>query len=288
MKSVAVGIFISTMLCFNGSLLAQDLRLPPSNKAALKSAFVFVPGGCFKMGDDAERGAHPAHPVHDVCLNGFYMGKYEVTVGEFKTFTRETGYKTEAEKTGGCLFWMRKGWRKAPGVVWKRPGFVQTDDHPVTCVTWHDASAYIQWKQKKAGLDFRLPTEAEWEYAARGGGKRMMLYDEDDTAHLDQHAWFHANSDGQTHAVGLKKPNGLGLYDMSGNVWEWVQDRYSTSYYAESEKNNPQGPETGTGRVIRGGSWYGAPRDIRAAHRNWTYASKRYNSLGFRLVLENP
>ncbi len=285
MKAILASMLIGSTLCFSSSLFAKDKAFSPLFVSDQEETLVFIPGGCFKMGDEDERGVHPAYPVHEVCLNDFYMEKYEVTVGEFRQFVRDTAYKTEAEKTGGCLFWMRKGWRKAEGVVWKRPGFVQTDAHPVTCVSWNDVVAYIQWYRIKTGLDFRLPTEAEWEYAARGGGKRITEHNADD---LDQYAWFQANANGRTHVVGLKKPNGLGLYDMGGNVWEWVQDRYSASYYAQAEKDNPQGPDEGEGRVIRGGSWYGSSKGIGAAHRNWTYAFKRYNSLGFRLVLESP
>ncbi len=116
----------------------------------------------------------------------------------------------------------------------------------------------------------------------------MALVEKKDTSYLEDYAWFRINSRGRTHVVGTKKPNGLGLYDMQGNVWEWVQDRYSDTYYAQAERDNPQGPNEGAGRVIRGGSWYVAPQGLGAAHRNWTYPFKRYNSLGFRLVLEKP
>lgn len=236
------------------------------------------------MGDALSGGPHPSRPVHEVCVSDFYLGKYEVTVGDFRHFVNEMQYRSDAEKDGGCLTWMGTGWRKYEGIVWKRPGFSQSEEHPVVCITWYDVSAYIDWMREKTGLNYRLPTEAEWEYAARSGGKQIK--GPGLSAELKQRAWFRGNADGKPHAVGQKKANGLGLHDMSGNVWEWVQDRYHKDYYAMSPKDNPKGPDTGTGRVMRGGSWYNPPQGIRATHRNWTYAFKRYTSLGFRLALE--
>ena len=250
-----------------------------------KQGLVFVKGGCFEMGNIFGSGRSYEKPVHEVCVDGFYMGKYEVTVGEFKAFARETGYKTDAEKEGGCLYWMGRGWRKDRTVIWNRPGFSQTDRNPVTCVSWNDASAYLTWKREKTGLHYRLPTEAEWEYAARSGGKRESLAGTGNTLEVDGYAWFRKNSEGRPHPVGQKKPNGLGLYDMSGNVWEWVSDRYHADYYQRSPRKNPKGPVSGKGHVMRGGSWYVIPKGIQTVHRNWTHSYKRYNSLGFRLSL---
>ncbi len=235
------------------------------------------------MGDDFSEGPHPGKPVHEVCISDFYLAKYEVTVADFRDFVKATAYLTDAEKDGGCLSWMGTGWRKYEGVVWKRPGFSQTARHPVVCISWQDASAYILWKREQTGLHYRLPTEAEWEYAARSGGKYVKGPGDD--RELKHYAWYRDNAEGKTHAVGQKKANGLGLHDMSGNVWEWVQDPYDKDYYAHSPRNNPQGPATGKGRVMRGGSWYNPPQGLRATHRNWTHAFKRYTSLGFRLAL---
>ncbi|MFQ5544154.1 MAG: formylglycine-generating enzyme family protein [Nitrospiria bacterium] len=194
--------------------------------------------------------------------------------------------KTDAEKEGGCLYWRRRGWRKDTTVTWSRPGFSQTDRNPVTCVSWNDANTYLTWKREKTGLSYRLPTEAEWEYAARSRGKRESLAGTGNTLEIDGYAWFRQNSEGRPHPVGQKKPNGLGLYDMSGNVWEWVADQYhAAGYYQHSPRKNPKGPVSGKGYVIRGGSWYVIPKGIRTAHRNWTYSYKRYTSLGFRLSL---
>ena len=274
---------------------AQNRAAPKDRPSAAKrvglaerlrrDGLVFIPGGCYEMGDLFDVGPHDEKPVHEVCVDDFYLSRYEVTVGDFKAFAADTGYKTEAERDGGCLFWMGRGWRKDPTVVWNRPGFAQTDRNPVTCVSWNDVNAYVAWKRKKTGLPYRLPTEAEWEYAARSGGKRELLAGTDDLVERDAYAWFRENAAGKPHPVGLKRPNGLGLYDMSGNVWEWVADRYRADYYRFSPRINPRGPDTGKGRVMRGGSWYVIPGGIRTAHRNWTYPHKRYNSLGFRLSL---
>lgn len=288
MKVFFTRILITIPLIFSGTLLALDTPDPIEALENPENKFVFVPAGCFEMGDFLEDATHSAMPVHEVCLNGFYIGSFEVTVGDFKLFAHETGYKTEAEREDGCLSWMRTGWRKGVEITWKRPGFLQTDRHPVTCVSWQDVSEYLEWKRLKTGWVYRLPTEAEWEYAARGG-----VFPLKSSAHLkgmkfDQSAWYSINAGETTHPVGEKKANGLGLYDMSGNVWEWIQDRYSETYYASAEKHNPPGPETGKGRVMRGGSWYVSSAGLRPSHRNWTYEEKRYTSLGFRLVLEKP
>lgn len=286
MEVIIARILITISLLFSGTLLALDMPSPLEISLDHEIPFVLVPAGCFKMGNFLEDAIHSAIPVHEVCLNDFYIGKYEVTVGDFKIFIHETGYKTDAEREDGCLSWMKTGWRKGLEVNWKRPGFLQTDKHPVTCVSWQDVSEYLEWKRQKTGLRYRLPTEAEWEYAARGGGLHMKFSSR--PKEMNQYAWYSTNANKKTHPIGKKKSNGLGLYDMSGNVWEWTQDRYSETYYASAERSNPQGPETGKGRVMRGGSWYVSAQGLLPSHRNWTYPNKRYTSLGFRLVLEKP
>ncbi|MBF0564110.1 MAG: formylglycine-generating enzyme family protein [Nitrospirae bacterium] len=119
-----------------------------------------------------------------------------------------------------------------------------------------------------AGSKYRLPTEAEWEYAARSGGKSEKYAGTSDINNLKDYAWYSENSGNQTHPVGTKKPNGPGLYDMSGNVWEWVQDWYKENHYDESPRDNPEGPSGGEHRVLRGGSWYSEPQSVRASNRN--------------------
>lgn len=237
------------------------------------------------MGDQSEeKHLHPA-PLHEVCVDDFFIGKFEVTVEEFMIFIQDSQYKTDAERDGGCLLWTGSRWKKGSTVKWSRPGYSQTQKHPVVCISWNDAREYVAWKKRKTGLDYRLPTEAEWEYAARSGGKEETVSGTGDHRETDRYAWYWDNSGKMPHRVGQKEPNGLGLYDMSGNVWEWVQDWYDDDYYNEGEKSNPMGPSSGIGKVMRGGSWYVIIKNVRTFHRNWSYPHKRYSSIGFRLAL---
>ena len=133
---------------------------------------VFVKGGCFDMGDTFGDGRDNEKPVHNICISDFYMGKYEVTVGQFKRFTNATDYRTEAEKGDGCYYWTGSKVEIDRDKNWRNPGFVQTDTHPVVCVSWNDTSAFLEWVSRQSNKSYRLPTEAEWEYAARSSGKK--------------------------------------------------------------------------------------------------------------------
>lgn len=219
--------------------------------------FVFVKGGCFMMGSNM--GDKSARPVHEVCLDDFYLGKYEVTQGE---------------------------WSK---VVGKNPAnFKKGDFYPVENVSWNDVQDYIRQLNQLNTKIYRLPTEAEWEYAARSGGKKEE-YSGGNNA--DVVAWYSGNSGGKTHPVGQKQPNGLGFYDMSGNVYEWCSDWYREGYYSKSPRNNPQGPssggfnlfEWGLTKVSRGGSWDSPMTFMRLADRGWFGRSNKFNDVGFRL-----
>jgi formylglycine-generating enzyme required for sulfatase activity len=214
---------------------------------SLPPGMVFVEGGTFQMGSNS--GDDDEKPVHTVTVSSFFMDKTEVTQAEYRK------------------------------VMGKNPShFSGCDDCPVEQVSWYDANEYA----KKVGK--RLPTEAEWEYAARGGSKSKG-YTYSGSNDIDAVGWYIRNSNSKTHPVAQKQPNELGLYDMSGNVWEWCSDWYSDSYYRSSPKNDPQGPNSGVFRVLRGGNWYYYDNGCRVADRSWLAPDYRSSYNGFRLVL---
>ena len=242
---------------------------PASRAHPTEPAMIKLSGGMFSMGDKNgsgdERSLHSLvplpdrsqdeRPLHLVELSSFSIGKYLVTFEEYDTFCEATG----KEKPGD------HGWGR--------------ERRPVINVSWHDALAYCKWLNEQTGQYYRLPSEAEWEYAARGGSQsRGYTYAGSDM--LRSVGWYTGNSSGSTHPVGQKQPNELGLYDMSGNVWEWVADWYGV--YPAGPVTNPQGPPTGNSRVIRGGCWYSL--SCRLAKRNRTSQHDRNYYIGFRLA----
>ena len=259
--------------------------------------FVAVDGGCFSMGDTFGDGEQDEKPVHKTCVSDMAMSKYDITVGQFRRFVESTNYRTEAENGGGCFIYNGKDWKKQVGNNWKTPGFTQNDLHPVTCVNWNDAQAFVKWMNTLGLRRYRLPTEAEWEYAARSGGRKERFAGFSDKNQLYKYANFcDSNCDASWKTVvqndgykgtspsGNFQPNALGLYDMTGNLWQWIGDLYGEKYYNKSPKYNPVGPQTGTDRVVRGGSWLNAPTDVRAADRNSCAPDYSAFDLGFRLV----
>lgn len=202
---------------------------------------VFVKGGCYRMGDTSGifgDGYQDEKPVHEVCIDDFYLGKFEVTQGQWRTIM---GNNPSHFKDCG-------------------------DECPVEMVSYDDIQGFIARLNRGSGKGCRLPTEAEWEYAARSGGKDEKWAGTSSQSELGDIAWYSANSGSKTHPVGQKRPNGLGLYDMSGNVWEWVADWYQSDYYKNSPRSNPTGPSSAS-RVRRGGSWGNGPRVVRSAYR---------------------
>jgi formylglycine-generating enzyme required for sulfatase activity len=306
---------------------------PPTHVNALGMTFVRVPPGEFAMGSDEaadtlarayptlerERFAGLADeaPVHRVRItHAFWLGRTEVTVGQFRRFVEASGHVPEsiADGTGGY------GWDPShvpersprgdafagrdPRWSWRDPGWPQDDDHPVVNVTWHDAVAMARWLSALEGRRYRLPTEAEWEYACRAGTTTRYASG-DDPASLAGHAnvfdldaaadWPRWATqalpvhDGFrfTAPVARFAPNAFGLHDMHGNVWEWTADRYGDDYYARSPVDAPGGPVEGHLRVRRGGSWHTWPFYARCSFRNWNAPSTRYTLVGFRLLLED-
>jgi len=195
----------------------------------------------------------------------YEMGKYHVTRGEFAKFVSETGY----DAGNSCDVWDGSKWGVRSGSNWRNPGYTQDDTHPVACVNWYDAQAYAAWLSKKTGRQYRLPVEAEWEYACYGGSQSEYCGGND----INAVAWYDGNSGKTTHPVGQKQANGYGLYDMSGNMWQWMENKYD-------DKNG--------WRARRGGSWDNAPLNVRAAYRNYSDPAKRDNYYGFRLARTLP
>jgi sulfatase modifying factor 1 len=235
----------------------------------------------------------PAHQVR--ITRPFYLGAYEVTVGQFRKFVADAGYKTDAEKDGKGGY----GWTETVGKVeqepkytWRNPGFAQTDEHPVVNVSWNDAVAFCKWLRQKEGQTYRLPTEAEWEYACRAGTTTWYSCGDDpemlatvgnvaDATAKEKLSKLQALSyiaarDGYvfTAPVGRFQPNDFGLYDMHGNVWEYCADRYAAWYYAVSPADDPSGASVGAGRVFRGGGWDFGVWRCGAAYRRWIFAGR--------------
>ncbi len=281
---------------------AQEALNPPA-PAFEVPVTVFVQGGTFRMG--SEDGDSDEKPVHSVTVSSFNMGKFEITVAQFKAFVDDAGYngKTDAETDGGSYVWTGSKWDKKAGINWRHDeeGATRTNlNYPVVHVSWNDATAYCQWLSRKTGKNYRLPTEAEWEYAA-GNGTKHTKYSwgnsdpssskggnvADETAKSKFPSWttFSGYSDGYVYAapIGSFTANDFGIYDMTGNVWEWCGDWKGE--YSSSSQKDPTGAVSGSYRVFRGGCWFNAPQFCRVAYRDNSAPTNRSNYIGFRVVL---
>lgn len=211
-------------------------------------AMISIPSGCFQMGSNKYNDEKPVHPV---CLSAYEMGKYEVTQAQ---------------------------WQQVMG---DNPSYFKHSNHPVEQVSWDEVQEFIRKLNQQTGQHYRLPTEAEWEYACRSGGKEQNYCG---SGSADSVGWYDINAGGTTHKVGQKQANELGLYDMSGNVWEWVQDWYDGDYYCNSPSHNPKGAADGSFRVLRGGSWFFYALYLRSTNRLGFSPDNVDYYLGFRLA----
>jgi formylglycine-generating enzyme required for sulfatase activity len=236
-------------------------------QSGVAANMVLVEWGSFQMGSD--EGDKNEKPVHKVTMSSFLMNKYEVSQGEWNSVMR------------------------------KNPSNFIGDTLPVENVTWYEAVEFCNRLSTKEGLTpvykvvknviicdfnangYRLPTEAEWEYAAKGGKKDYLVFKYSGGDNIDEVAWYHSNSGSKTRPVGTKAPNSLGLYDMSGNVWEWCWDWFGS--YSRRDQTDPIGPVSGATRVRRGGGWYFGPRFLRSTIRGEFIPINRSNYLGFRV-----
>ena len=226
--------------------------------------FIKIPKGIFEMGSNDGHNYISERPVHTVVISGdFETGVTEVTQRQwFEVMGHNPSYF--------------KGGEEDQSKLGNNP------DHPVENVSWNGVQEFIaKLNGENDGYVYRLPTEAEWEYAARGGTKTSYSFGDDEKL-LPEYGWFSGNSWDQTHKVGTLKPNPFGLYDMHGNVWEWVSDWYKE--YQSGIVIDPQGPLSGSARVFRGGSWRGSPQYLRSAGRDFDSPGYRYDGLGFRLL----
>ncbi len=259
---------------------------------------VVIPPGSFRMGDQNGVGFDTERPVHDVRIDyRFAVGKYEVTRGQFADFVRETGHSV----SDGCYVFSRKAMRVEPGRGWRDPGYSQTDDHPVACVNWQDAKAYVSWLSGKTGQEYRLLSEAEWEYVARAGSQTKYGFGNaeselcahgnaaDRSTGLD---WRNKScSDGvgkSTAPVGRYAANGFGLYDMIGNVWEWTEDCATDTYQGAPTDGGAWTSGSCNRRAVRGGSWMSDPRLLRSAYRGRVVHHYRLGANGFRVARSIP
>ena len=247
---------------------------------------VEIPAGSFEMGSNENFTGNADwdnryKPVHSVRISKtFALAKTELTRGQFAAFVSASGY----DAGNSCSIWTGSKWEDTAGRNWRNPGFSQSDADPVTCVNWEDAQAYVQWLSQKSGKSYRLPSEAEWEYACKAGSTQAYCGSDS----VDSVAWYNGNSGSKTHAVAGKQANAWGLFDMTGNVWEWTQDCWNETYSGAPTDGTAWSSGTCGQRAIRGGSWYYAPQIVRAAVRSGGDTTLRNYFRGFRLARMLP
>jgi len=329
MTRSSVHAWLSAIICLALTACATQ---PAVTTNRLGMELVLIPAGDFSMGNGASAeemarlfpNVEPARlqdlkdevPAHRVRITKpFYMARHEVTVGQFRQFLAASGHVPESVADGTGGYGYRAGYDpvttrrgdafegRDPRYSWRNPGFAQTDDHPVVNVTWNDADALARWLSATEKRRYRLPTEAEWEYACRAGTRTQFhsgdapsslaavanVFDADAAPYWPQWKAFAtpaADGFAFTAPVGSFAPNAFGLHDMHGNVWEWTADWHDDHYYAQSPQDDPKGPADGSVKVRRGGSWHTWPLYARCSYRNWNAQDTRYTLVGIRLVME--
>ena len=257
LKTLGLGVAISLMPILSN---AQIKNLP---------SMVLIKGGTFKMGSTT--GDADEMPVHSVTLSNYYISKYEVTVAQYKEFCIATNRKMPSEPPAS---WYDE---HDHAVKWQ-----WYYSYPIVNVTWYDANAYCKWLSDTTGEEYSLPTEAQWEYAARGG-HQSKHYTYAGSNNINEVAWYDETTDEKgLKPVGRMRPNELGLYDMSGNAWEWCNDFYGK--YSSSSQKDPKGPPSGNYKVIRGGSWYNIDDMCRSTLRDGPKPNFSDFYTGFRVV----
>lgn len=285
-KKIIILVLLNSLYC--QLFLTKDSKNKniPILQNTVGMQLVEIPTGDFIMGckdGDASCDEDELPNKKTYITNSFYMGKYEVTRGQFARFILETSYKTDAEKGG-----FKNTWKNCYGIK-------QTDLHPVICVSWNDAKEFLKWLSEKENKTYRLPTEAEWEYVARAKSIDFSI-SKNSSLNLsirrfywgyemdESFAWYNKNSNKTTHPVGEKKPNVWGLYDLAGNVWEWCEDSYDRNYYKEEKDKSVLNTNY---KSFRGGSWFDSYLLLRVSARNYAPKDARESHIGFRVVLEN-
>lgn len=321
---VPMRIALAVLCCLTAPVFAQEASdpltgenqplatlpaIPCTNEPGKGPEMIVIEAGRFTMGSpDNEPGRNEDEgPQRDISIvRPFAMARCETTVAEFRLFVEETGYETEAEAGDGCYELNDAGTdgEQRKDRHWREPGFAQTDTHPMVCVSWNDAMAYAQWLSQRTGLNYRLPSEAEWEYVARAGSRTSRFWGNEANAECayanaaDQalkrrypdYAWPVVTcNDGVIHTApaGSFIRNAFGLSDMLGNVWEWVSDCYQenlVSVPADGTAWDGADGEACAGRMIRGGGWFGTPDDLRSSDRDRLNPDDASVDVGFRLA----
>ena len=307
-----IALLAGLLMIVSIQLSASPVRVP---EAAFKDCddcpeMVVIPAGRFVMGavpaeEESEKlpenFRNRSQPQHGVEVAGFSAGKFEVTRGQYRAFVEATGRSS----AGDCFVWTGRGFEMDQAKDWRNPGYAQEDPHPVACVSWEDAKAYVVWLSVRTGKAYRLLTEAEWEYTARAGTTTRRFWGEDGDQSCayangaDQTTkaqvpgaanWLVANCNDRyayTAPVGSYRANAFGLYDMLGNVGEWTEDCWNENYNSAPTDGRAWMAGNCSQRVLRGGSWSSFPRSLRAAYRGRLTTAFRSGDIGFRVARTN-